>query len=95
MRATDWPDHQPLLDRLESGLGDRMQHLATEDPDETAERRQERIEHEQIQRDVIDAQRTAVIELRDGARSTTRPCARSSASSTSKSCGWRADSVDL
>jgi monovalent cation/hydrogen antiporter len=62
----NWPDHQPLFDRLESGLRDRTQHLATEDPDETAERRQERIEHEEIQRGVIAAQRTAVIELRDG-----------------------------
>jgi CPA1 family monovalent cation:H+ antiporter len=61
----DWPDHAPLFDRLESGLRDRTQHLATEDPDETAERRQERIEHEAIQRGVIAAQRTAVIELRD------------------------------
>lgn len=61
----DWPGHQPLLDRLESGLRDRTEHLATEDPDETAERRQERIEHEQIQRGVIAAQRTAVIELRN------------------------------
>jgi CPA1 family monovalent cation:H+ antiporter len=61
----DWPTHQPLLDRLESGLRDRTQHLATEDPAETAERRQERVEHEAIQRGVIAAQRTAVIELRD------------------------------
>jgi Na+/H+ antiporter len=60
-----WPTHQPLLDRLESGLRDRTQHLATEDPEETAERRQERVEHEEIQRAVIAAQRTAVIELRD------------------------------
>ena len=84
-----WPGHQPLLDRLESGLEDRTRHLATEDPDETAERRQERIEHETIQRGVIAAQRTAVIELRDRARSTTRPCARSNESSTSRNCGWR------
>jgi Na+/H+ antiporter len=62
---TNWPDHQPLFDRLEAGLRDRTQHLATEDPAETAERRQERIEHEEIQRGVIAAQRTAVIELRD------------------------------
>jgi CPA1 family monovalent cation:H+ antiporter len=61
----DWPGHQPLFDRLESGLRDRTEHLATEDPDETAERRQERIEHEQIQRGVIAAQRAAVIELRN------------------------------
>jgi monovalent cation/hydrogen antiporter len=61
----DWPGHQPLFDRLESGLRDRTQHLATEDPVETGERRQERIEHEEIQRGIITAQRTAVIELRD------------------------------
>lgn len=60
-----WPTHQPLLDRLESGLRDRTRHLATEDADETAARRQERLEHEQIQRGVIAAQRTAVMELRD------------------------------
>jgi CPA1 family monovalent cation:H+ antiporter len=62
-----WPTHQPLLDRLESGLQDRTRHLATEDPEETEERRQERIEHEEIQRGVIAAQRSAVIELRDRA----------------------------
>ena len=61
----DWPGHQPLFDRLESGLRDRTQHLATEDPDETAERHQERMEHEVIQRGIIAAQRAAVIELRD------------------------------
>jgi CPA1 family monovalent cation:H+ antiporter len=61
-----WPTHQPLFDRLESGLQDRTRHLATEDPDETAERSQERIEHEEIQRTIIAAERTAVIELRDG-----------------------------
>ena len=60
-----WPTHLPLLDRLEAGLRDRTDHLATEDPDETAERRQERLEHEEIQRGVIAAQRAAVIELRD------------------------------
>jgi CPA1 family monovalent cation:H+ antiporter len=60
-----WPTHQPLLDRLESGLEDRTKHLATEDPEETEERRQERQEHEEIQRGVIAAQRAAVIELRD------------------------------
>jgi CPA1 family monovalent cation:H+ antiporter len=60
-----WPGHQPLIDRLESGLQDRTEHLATDDPAETAERNQERIEHEQIQRTIIAAQRTAVIALRD------------------------------
>ena len=60
-----WPGHIELLDRMESSLRDRTEHLATEDPDETAERRQERVEHEEIQRGVIGAQRSAVIELRD------------------------------
>ena len=61
-----WPDHVPLHDRLESGLGDRMQHLATGDPDETEERRQEHLEHQEIQLYVINAQRAAAIALRDG-----------------------------
>ena len=60
-----WPDHQPLLDRLDSGLEDRQQHLATEDPDETGVRSQEHIEHQEIQLGVINAQRAAIIELRD------------------------------
>ena len=60
-----WSGHLELVDRLEAGLRDRTQHLATEDENETAERHQERIEHEEIQRSVIDAQRAAVIELRD------------------------------
>jgi CPA1 family monovalent cation:H+ antiporter len=61
-----WADeHKPLLDRLESGLQDRTQHLATEDPTETAERNQEHEEHQQIQLAVIGAQRAAVIALRD------------------------------
>lgn len=61
----EWPGHVELLDRLASGLRDRTQHLATADADETAERRQERTEHEAIQHGVISAQRTAVILLRD------------------------------
>jgi CPA1 family monovalent cation:H+ antiporter len=60
-----WPTHQPLLDRLEAGLHDRRRHLSTEDPEETDERIQERLEHEEIQRGLIAAQRQAVIDLRD------------------------------
>ena len=58
-------EHKPLFDRLESGLQDRTQHLATEDPAETAERSQEHEEHQQIQLAVIGAQRAAVNALRD------------------------------
>jgi monovalent cation/hydrogen antiporter len=65
LERTRWPDHQPILDRLESGLLDRMQHLATEDPDESEGRRQEHLEHQEIQLRIINAQRAAVIALRD------------------------------
>jgi Na+/H+ antiporter len=57
--------HDELLDRLEASLRDRTDHLATEDLHETAERAQEREEHEAIQRSIIAAQRVAVIDLRD------------------------------
>jgi monovalent cation/hydrogen antiporter len=60
-----WPTHQPLLDRLESALTDRLSHLATHEGEEDAEHRQERAEHEEIQQAIIDAERTAVIALRD------------------------------
>ena len=62
-----WPDHLPLMDRLQASLEDRRQHLAidTDDEDETAERRQERTEHQQIQLAIVRAQRNAVIDLRD------------------------------
>ncbi len=62
-----WPGHQPLIDRLEAGLQDRMEHLAldTDDVNETADRRQERFEHQQIQLAMVRAQRNAVIDMRD------------------------------
>jgi Na+/H+ antiporter len=60
-----WGSHGELFDRLEADLSDRAQHLATDDPDESAERRQERIEHEEILVGVIAAQRRAVIALRN------------------------------
>ena len=44
---------------------DRDRHLPTEDEDETEERHRERLEHEQIRHDVIQAERAAVILLRD------------------------------
>ncbi len=60
-----WPDHEPLLVRLESGLQDREQHLASEDPAETDERRAEHLAHQEIQLSVIGSQRNAIIALRD------------------------------
>jgi CPA1 family monovalent cation:H+ antiporter len=60
-----WPDHGPLLDRLEANLHNRQEHLDSEDAAETDERRQEHLEHQEIQQSVINAQRGAVIALRD------------------------------
>jgi Na+/H+ antiporter len=62
-----WPDHLPLIDRLQAGLEDHMEHLAvaTDDEDETAERAQEHREHQQIQLAIISSERNAVIDLRD------------------------------
>jgi Na+/H+ antiporter len=62
-----WPDHIPLMDRLAASLQDRSEHLAldTDDENETADRRQERVEHQQIQLAIITAERNAVIEMRD------------------------------
>ena len=47
------------------GLQDREQHLASEDPAETDERRAEHLAHQEIQLSVIGSQRNAIIALRD------------------------------
>ena len=60
-----WNSHGELFDRLESRLQDRTSHLATDDEAETAERRQEREEHEAIQLGIINAQRAAAIDLEE------------------------------
>lgn len=60
-----WPAHLPLLDRISATFEDQARHLATDDPEETRERDQERIEHETIRREVLAAQRGSVIDLRD------------------------------
>jgi CPA1 family monovalent cation:H+ antiporter len=65
LARTRWPTHQPLLDRIESNLRDREEHLELEETEESEERRQEHREHEEIQLSVINAQRNAVIALRD------------------------------
>jgi CPA1 family monovalent cation:H+ antiporter len=60
-----WPDHVPLLDRMEASLRSREEHLETEDALESDERRQEHLEHTAIEEFVINAQRGAAIALRD------------------------------
>ena len=53
-----------MLDGIESSLRDRSEHLPTEDEEESAERRKEREEHEDIRHEIM-GERAAVIELRD------------------------------
>jgi monovalent cation/hydrogen antiporter len=68
--ADEWPSHRPLIDALRAQYDHRASHLG-ESPDgvvaEPGAAEQELIEHRAIRRAVIDAQRDAVIGLRDRA----------------------------
>ena len=64
--AQEWPGHLELIDTLRAQYGHRSQHLDEdhhERPETEAE--QELLEHRQIRSDVIDAEREAIIRLRD------------------------------
>ena len=70
--AEEWPTHLPLIDALRAQYGHRASHLgeypasADGSPGEGASAaEQELVEHRKIRRAVIDAQRAAVLELRD------------------------------
>jgi len=60
-----WPGHRPLLDQLRATYLHRAEHFGQFDdvPESAAE--QELVEHRQIRRSVIDAQREAVLQMRD------------------------------
>jgi len=60
-----WPDHRPLIDQLRSSYQHRAEHEEQmhEAPGNEAE--QELVEHRQIRSDVIDAQRDALVAMRD------------------------------
>jgi Na+/H+ antiporter len=60
-----WPGHRPLLDQLRATYGHRLEHVEQLDQAPRNEAEQELIEHRQIRRSVIDAQREAVALLRD------------------------------
>ncbi|HYY87566.1 MAG TPA: hypothetical protein VFA49_02125, partial [Chloroflexota bacterium] len=72
--AKEWPGHLPLIDTLRSQYQHRATHLGEDrfggdgsngaPPDAAAE--QELLEHRLIRRAVIDAERGAVLRLRDG-----------------------------
>jgi monovalent cation/hydrogen antiporter len=64
--AKEWPDHLPLIDTLRAQYTHRASHNERDMPQSEAE--QELIEHRQIRRAVIEAEREAVLRLReDGA----------------------------
>jgi CPA1 family monovalent cation:H+ antiporter len=63
-----WPDHLELVDQLAAQYGHRVRHIEPPNgaPHDEAER--ELLEHRLIRRAVIDAERNAVIRLRDEGR---------------------------
>jgi CPA1 family monovalent cation:H+ antiporter len=70
--AEEWPDHVPLIDTLRAQYEHRLSHLGphTDDADGhvpamNAEAEQEMLEHRAIRHAVIEAQREAVLQLRD------------------------------
>jgi monovalent cation/hydrogen antiporter len=64
--ATEWPGHLELIDTLRGQYSHRASHIERDLPESEAE--QELIEHRQIRRAVIEAEREAVQRLReDGA----------------------------
>jgi NhaP-type Na+/H+ or K+/H+ antiporter len=70
--ADEWPTHLPLIDALRAQYGHRATHLGNHTSDQdglTADgasaAEQELVEHRKIRRAVIDAERSAVLDLRD------------------------------
>jgi CPA1 family monovalent cation:H+ antiporter len=64
--AEEWPGHLELIDQLRARYEHSAEHLEHDHAAEGAPTPdQEQIEHEQIRRAVIDAQRVAIIDLRD------------------------------
>jgi monovalent cation/hydrogen antiporter len=71
--ADEWPTHLPLIDTLRAQYAHRATHLgdhATEEssgeaPSPDGEAEQEMLEHHLIRRAVIDAERAALLDLRD------------------------------
>jgi monovalent cation/hydrogen antiporter len=71
--ANEWPTHLPLIDALRSQYAHRASHvsevssdqLGNDDLPEDEAAEQELLEHRKIRRAVIDAERAAVLTLRD------------------------------
>jgi CPA1 family monovalent cation:H+ antiporter len=63
--ATQWPDHKPLIEQLRSSYRHRAEHEQDLHDAPGTEAEQELVEHRQIRSAVIDAQRDALIAMRD------------------------------
>jgi Na+/H+ antiporter len=63
--ATEWPGHLELIDHLRERHEHATEHLEHDHESGEVPKDQEAIEHATIQQAVIDAQRLAVIDLRD------------------------------
>lgn len=60
-----WPAHRPMLDRMRETYRHRSEHLEhQQDPDDPDGEDRELIEHREIRRTVIDAEREALLRLR-------------------------------
>jgi CPA1 family monovalent cation:H+ antiporter len=59
----EWPGHIPLVDQLRERYEHRTEHANADPDDEAAD--QELLEHQRIRHEVIEAERLAVIHLRD------------------------------
>jgi monovalent cation/hydrogen antiporter len=60
-----WPGHRPLIEQLRSAYQHRAEHQEQLADGRASEAEQELIEHRQIRRSVIDAQREALLDMRD------------------------------
>lgn len=63
--ATEYPDHLELIDHLRETYAHRMEHIDPEDGTPLDEAEAELLVHRQMRRAVIDAERDAVIRMRD------------------------------
>ena len=60
-----WPTHRPLLDQLMTSYRHRLEHSEEHHETPGSEAETELVEHRQIRRSVIDAEREALGRLRD------------------------------
>lgn len=63
--GTEWPDHRELIDNLRAQYDHRSRHVVSPSDGPNGAAEQELLEHRLIRREVIEAERGAVVDLRD------------------------------